>query len=129
MQPNPIQSQLHGIIPRPILDFILISIFVSILDMPNHPPRIALASRTIVHNLVRKNVAIDTEMLIAFFAGISSTLADALDSLIRFAILANVSLVFRDFRKRRKTGKASLGLGGIGPRNFDPVLQWKEMVI
>lgn len=84
-----------------------------------------------MYSLMRKNVAIDAEMIAADLTSIPATFTDTLDFLRLLGLPRCLSIQFRfwDLREGGETGVTSLRLRGLRPRNFDPVPQGKEMMI
>jgi hypothetical protein len=56
----------------------------------NLAPRITLASRTIMHNLMRKNIAVNAKVIAADFTRIPPTLTNTLDCFLHLPILLPV---------------------------------------
>lgn len=92
---------------------------------------VTLAPRAVVDNFVRKNVAVDAEVVAAHLTSVPATLADALD-LVACVLLGKLPCLasgFRWFGERRQAGITSDRLVGLAPRDFDPVTKGEQMMV
>lgn len=85
----------------------------------------ALTPRAVVHHLVRKNITVDAEMVMAHCALVSTAHTNPFDCVVTNFPLGGM----RDWRKFMSTGKAARTLGGFLPRYLSPIHEWEEMVV
>ena len=86
---------------------------------------VALTSRTVVHNLMAENIAVDAEMVLASFALVPARLAGAFGPL---GATVDALAGRWESRQAAETLRRVL-LAGSLPRHFDPVAEGEEMVV
>ena len=86
----------------------------------------ALTTGTVVHDLVRKKVAIYAEVLVAECTLIATACCG---NLVTVFVHLGLFLLGWYFRKRFQACKTLPASPRICPRNSDPIYEWEEMVV